>query len=132
MNKKGHSKLYGIIIALVVIAALFSALVRFITDLLWFFEVGYESVFLTKLFTQLRIGIPTFIIAGVLSFWYLMAVKKGYFKRMAVNDTGTAKTSNLIALGLSAAFAGLFTIFTVSMTWFEVLKLIHGTAFGIT
>jgi uncharacterized membrane protein (UPF0182 family) len=58
---KKRTVIKGIAIAIVVVIALLFALTGFITDLLWFKELGYISVFLTKLFTQLKIGIPVFL-----------------------------------------------------------------------
>jgi uncharacterized membrane protein (UPF0182 family) len=40
-------------VILLVIIALFGGLVNFITDYLWFKELGYTSVFFKQLFTQL-------------------------------------------------------------------------------
>ncbi|MCL2035274.1 MAG: UPF0182 family protein [Oscillospiraceae bacterium] len=131
--KKGNRKLTLIIAIVLVIAAVFQNLIRFITDLLWFFEVGYEAVFLTKLATQLIIGIPLFLIVGALGFLYLLAIKKGYYKsvRLSVVDKAADKKSNLIALGLSLAFAGIVTYFVINVTWFDALQFINGTSFGI-
>ena len=69
--KKKRTAVKGIIIAVVVLLALFFGLTGFITDLLWFKELGYISVFLTKLFTQLKIGIPVFIVISILAYIYL-------------------------------------------------------------
>lgn len=111
----------------------FGTLVMFVTDFLWFRELGYTSVFLKKIFTQLQIGIPTFLIITGLTYLYLMKLKKGYYKRVQVIDTDfpKEKTINLIGLGLSGLFAALMTAMTVSQLWFEILKLIHGQSFGL-
>ena len=44
-----------VIIAIVIILGLFLSLIGFITDFMWFRELGYVSVFFTKLFTQIFI-----------------------------------------------------------------------------
>ena len=133
-KKRGNRGLTGIILVIILVVGLFLALISFITDLLWFFEIGYQTVFLTKLFTQLKIGIPTFVILGALSYLYLMAIKKGYNKKFESQpvDAGAAKKLNLIALGLAAIFAGLATYYVASQGWFEVLKFANSTDFNIS
>lgn len=64
---------FAIILAVLILLIL---LVNFITDWMWFAEMNYVSVFFTKLFTQLRIGIPMFLILWLLTDLYLKHLKK--------------------------------------------------------
>jgi len=124
----------GVIIAiLLLIAAGFGGLVTFITDYLWFRELGYTSVFFKQLFTQLQIGIPTFIVIMVLTYFYLRVLKRGYYKRVdTVDDPGVSeKTLNRISMGLGAIFGILVTITTVTGLWFQILKFMNSTDFSI-
>ena len=61
---KGKKGIKGQIAAvvLVLIVLLFFGLINFITDLLWFKEVGYISVFLKQIITELEIGVPLFVV----------------------------------------------------------------------
>lgn len=54
-KKKRHAGL-KVLIVIAVLVFLFLCLIGFITDFLWFKELDYVSVFLTKLLTQLKIG----------------------------------------------------------------------------
>lgn len=124
----------GVIIAiLLVVIAGFSGIVNFITDYLWFRELGYTSVFLKKLFTQLEIGIPSFAIIMALAYFYLRMLKRGYYKRIDTVDAPSVseKTLNWISLGLAAAFAILVTATTVTRLWFQILKFANSTPFNI-
>ena len=118
---------------LLVIIAFFGGLVNFITDYLWFKELGYTSVFFKQLFTQLQLGIPTFIIIMALTYFYLRVLKRGYYKRIDTVDTPAVseKALNRISLGLGAVFGILVTISTVTGLWFDILKFANGTSFGI-
>ena len=60
MKKKRTGLKIFVIVAIVLV--LFFSLINFITDFLWFRELGYVSVFFTKLFTQLKIVVPVFIV----------------------------------------------------------------------
>lgn len=120
------------ILVLLVAIAVFGTLVGFFTDFLWFRELGYTSVFFKEIVTQLQLGIPTFALVTVLSYLYLVALKKGYYKRVETVDTSVReKTVNLLALGISAAFGALVTITTVAQLWYEILKFANSTEFGI-
>jgi len=124
----------GVIIAiLLVIAAGFGGLTTFITDYLWFKELGYTSVFFKQLFTQLQLGIPSFIIIMVLTYFYLRVLKRGYYKRVDTIDAPvmSEKTLNRITLGLGAIFGVLVTISAVTGLWFQILKFTNSTEFGI-
>ena len=59
--EKLEKKVSIIILIVVVVASLFLTLVGFISDFMWFKEMGYVSVFFTQLVTQLKVGIPTFL-----------------------------------------------------------------------
>ena len=81
MKRKHRSGVKWIIIAVIILIILFVSLIGFITDFLWFRELDYVSVFFTKLFTQLKIGVPTFVVITFLAYVYLKFLKRGYFKR---------------------------------------------------
>lgn len=130
MNKK-RTAAKGLIIAIIVIIALFLALIGFITDFLWFKELGYVSVFFTKLFTQLKIGIPVFIVVSFLAYIYLKFLKKGYFKRIESTEITDTKRLNKITWALAIVFGLLVTFVSVMNLWFEALKFANSTGFDI-
>ena len=90
MDKKKRIGL-KILIIVVIVGAIIGALVNFITDFMWFSEMGYVSVFLTKLFTMLKIGIPVFIVVTFLAYIYLKVIKMGYFKRIVSSEVTDEK-----------------------------------------
>jgi len=130
-GSKKRSAVKGIIVAIVVLFALLFALTGFITDLLWFKELGYISVFLTKLFTQLKIGIPVFIVVSILAYIYLKFLKKGYFKKIESTEITDTKRLNKITWALAAVFSLLVTVTCIINLWFEALKFAHSTGFDI-
>ncbi len=133
MKKKkiGLSIIVGI---LLVGGATFSTLVGFIADYLWFKELGYTSVFFKQLFTQLKIGIPTFLVLMILSYLYLIVFKNGYYKKVELVNNAQVKEKSVtgLTLLLSALFSGIITISVVSGLWFEILKFINSTDFNLT
>ncbi|MDR1136547.1 MAG: UPF0182 family protein [Clostridiales Family XIII bacterium] len=131
MSKK-RPVLVAVVVIVAILAACFGGLVKFITDYLWFDELGYTSVFLKKLFTQLQIGVPLFLILTALGYFYLKLLKKGYHKKIsAAAPSLKPGLVNWITLGMSAAGAGVITFLAVTTLWFELLKFTNSTDFNI-
>lgn len=131
--KKRNLGLMTIIIILLLIVAFFSAIVGFISDFLWFKEVGYVSVFFTRLLTQLKLGVPAIIIVTGLTYLYLNTLKRGYYKKVELSANGgvAEKTIRRGTLVLSLVFGVGVTISIVSRLWFQILQFMNATEFGL-
>ncbi len=121
----------GIVIIVLLIILLFVALIGWITDFMWFRELGYVSVFLTKLFTQLKIGVPVFVIVTFLAYIYLKFLKRGYMKKVESDEETNHRKLNLISWGLAGAFGVVATYFAVTRLWFQTLQFVNSTNFDI-
>ncbi|MGN0658435.1 MAG: UPF0182 family protein [Emergencia sp.] len=130
-STKGQRRLSVIVMFIVIILALFLLLINFITDWLWFKEMGYVSVFFKQLFTELEVGIPVFIVLTLLINLYLRKLKKGYFTKIASHEATDMKKLSRYTNIISLVF-GLFTAFyAVSNLWFEILQFANSTDFDI-
>lgn len=107
---------------IVIIVALFLLLIDFITDWLWFKEMGYVSVFFTQLFTELKVGIPVFVILTLLVNLYLKQLKKGYFKKIASHEATDMKKLNRYTGIISVVFGLVTAFYAVTNLWFEILQ----------
>lgn len=134
MEKEKKSRKLGVkgaLIVILLVLLLFVMLIGFITDFLWFKELSYVSVFFTKLFTQLKIGVPVFVIVTFLAYIYLKFLKRGYFKKVASNEETNHGRLNLISWGLAAVYGGVTTYFAVTKMWFQFLQFANSTGFDI-
>ncbi|MBK5246730.1 MAG: UPF0182 family protein, partial [Peptostreptococcaceae bacterium] len=129
--KKGKIGIRGLLIVILLLGVLFMSLIGYITDFLWFKELGYTTVFFTKMFTQLKIGIPAFIVITLITYIYLKLLKRGYFKKIESQDVPNEKLLNKMTWGLAAVFSAIFSFVIVSQLWFEILRFINSTSFGI-
>lgn len=127
--KKKHTIL-KIAIGLIILITLFYSLVTFITDFLWFKELGYLQVFFTKLFTVLKIGIPAFVIITLFAYIYLKLLKASYFKKVGTTDFVGGKKLNIATWILSGLFGAGSTYILVSELWFQILQFSNSTSFG--
>lgn len=130
--EKLEKKVSIIILIVVVVASLFLTLVGFISDFMWFKEMGYVAVFFTQLVTQLKVGIPTFIIVTGLVMLYLHHLRKSYFAKIASSEATDMKKLNRTTNWLAVAFGVVATVMSVTNLWFEILKFANSTDFDIT
>ena len=130
-KKKRKFGIQGVIIVILLVILLFVSLIGFITDFLWFRELDYVSVFLTKLFTQLKIGVPTFVVITFLAYIYLKFLKRGYFRKVNSTEETNHKRLNLISWGLAAIYGAITTFFAVNKLWFQLLQFTNSTDFDI-
>ncbi len=121
----------GIAIIILLAILLFIMLIGWLTDLLWFKDLSYLSVFLTKLFTQLKIGIPSFVVITFLSYIYLKFIKRGYNKKVESDEIPDNKKLNLITWGLAGVFGAIGTYYAVTRLWFQTLQFLNSTDFDI-
>ena len=132
MKQKKKWGLKGILLLAVIILGLIVLLIGFITDLLWFNELGYLSVFFKKLVTQLEIGIPLFIALSVITFLFLKLLKRGYYKKVESTEEVNEKRLGQITFLISIAFGALVAVFAARTLWFEALKFTNSTDFNIS
>lgn len=122
-------------IIVAVIAAIivgFISLIRFITDLIWFNELGYISIYLKQLVTQLEFGIPALLLITLICYLYLQTIKKAYYKKIGIYDSSKPeKRINVAALGISLVFGIISAYFIADRLWFQILQFINSTDFGI-
>ena len=109
-TQKFQHKILLIVAIVVVVGAIFLSLVNFIGDFLWFKEMGYLDVFFKQLVTQLKVGIPTFVIVSFLLFMYLTHLRKGYFKKIASGEETNMKRLKRITVILSLVFGAMVTV----------------------
>ena len=120
----------SIVVACVLLFMLFfNTLLTFVTDYQWFQEVGYEKVFLTKLFT-IKIGIPIFIILTILIYFYFLGIKKDYYRKVSTVYIGLKKKGKPDRICRSHGYFLIATIMFSGDLWFEWLKFFKATPFG--
>ena len=93
MKKKKSRSLRVILIVLLLLIAAVLALNELITDIIWYLEMGYLSVFLTELRVKLELGIPMFIAVMLVSMLLLKALKSSFLKKsgMEIPDKESKK-----------------------------------------
>lgn len=132
-KKKRSAFIASIGIILAVAAGAAVALTGFLTDLLWFMEMGYVSVFFTELKSKLILGIPAFVAASLLGVIFLSILKRNFLKKNDFELSGKSRKriGGLIWL-ISIVFGIIFSVIVIQSLWFEILKFINAEGFDIT
>ncbi|HQK53814.1 MAG TPA: UPF0182 family protein, partial [Sedimentibacter sp.] len=130
MRNKGRLFVLGIVVIVFLIINSFTNIVEFITNYLWFKEVGYTQTFFTKIKAQIMIGIPIFIILSILLYIFIKKLKKKYDDETEIIVVN--KKFNLTIKLISAGASLLITLNIISTMWFEILQYINGVEFGAT
>ena len=129
-DKPKRKKSVIILLLLAVVMLLFLAS-GFITDWMWFGEVGYTSVFFKGLTTQLIMGVPIFILIFFVTDVYLRRIKQRYFDMVRSDaEPDRAKLSNLTNL-IAGGFALLLSWIASTGLWYDWLMFGNATKFGV-
>ncbi len=122
-----------VILILLILILCFGTIVSFVTDYWWFQDLGYTQVFFKKLFTELKIGIPGFLVIFLLSEVYLRLLKKDYLKKLETtpgraSDKSVTRMTHLF----SAAFSLILTLMITTSLWQQILYASNSTDFNVT
>ena len=129
-RKRTRKGLSIIIMLIAILICMLMMMVGFITDWMWFKDLGYTSVFWKKLITEFEIFIPVFLVSCLLSRFYLRTLKNGYFKKIESHEIPNAKRMNSVAWILSILFGFGVGLYSSWGTWLTFLKSFNSTKFG--
>jgi len=128
----------SVITLLFVVLTIVPTIVGFVTDLFWFREIGYQTVFVTELTT--KVGL--FVFAGLVTYAFLALnarlARSGPSRvpvlwRMSpeLPPVDVAASLSKVATPLVFVLAFLFALGAAG-SWMDLLKFINRSSFGIT
>jgi len=138
---------FSILAVVIIIAAIFTPQVlHFLTDFLWFGEVGYRSVFITFTFAKFIIAIAVFFIIFFLSYFTLrLSTRYVPDKNKTTTDDviditaengetkpKKSKKGRMLALLPSLFLAAFAAFVSATSLWDEILMFLNQTPAGIT
>ena len=129
-RKRPRKGLSIIIMLIAIVICAVMMLVNYITDWMWFKDLGYTSVFWKKLITEIEIFIPTFVVMGLLTRFYLRTLRNGYFRKIESHEIPNIKRMNSTAWMLSVLLATAVGIYASWGTWLVFLKAANSTKFN--
>ena len=130
-RKRPRKGLSIIIMMIAIVICAIMMFVGYITDWLWFKDLGYTSVFWKKLLTEFEIFIPVFVVVGLLTRFYLRTLRNGYFRKIESHEIPNTKKMNTMAWVLSILFGAGVALYSSWGTWLIFLKSINSTPFNL-
>nr|WP_230197652.1 UPF0182 family protein [Thermoanaerobacterium xylanolyticum] len=130
--KRGNLAIIILLISIFLIAALFASLANLIVDIQWFNSLNYLGVFFKKFLTQLTIGVPSFVVIFILSYFYLNRMVKDYAKfAQDIEIKSVRKRFRGVVIGLSLFVSFLISLFIAANWWNDFLFYINSSNFGV-
>lgn len=121
-----------LIAVIILIIIFFTSIVGFLVDIQWYTEVGYLSVFFTRLFTQFEIGVPIFIVLFLLIYLYLIYLKRQYLKGSnIIQSKQQIRSVNRKLMIIAVILSILISASIASSNWSAILSFMNSTSFNM-
>lgn len=140
---RGNKILIGVVLALAIVVGLFFALVQFITDVMWYDQLGFQSVIWTQLGTRIGLWIAyALLLAGVSFISATLAIRarpdaadgstirvKGDTIEIGkgVSSRNARRVAVVVSLIVGLIFGAQF-----NSNWSEILLMFNAQSFGTT
>ncbi|WP_234124804.1 UPF0182 family protein [Clostridium hydrogenum] len=131
MKKAGI--LASVFVAVVIIIACFGNIANFIINIEWFKDLGYLSVYFTKILAVLKLMIPLFIVIYGVILLYYKSIKKSIRKWNKVVEVNAKKEKNEKRIFIiSNLVVSIFLSYSVaSAYWYRILQFANASKFNI-
>ncbi|MCY6485848.1 UPF0182 family protein [Clostridium aestuarii] len=126
----------GILVFFIIVMGIMflKQIVDFVINIKWFSEVGYLSVYFTKITAMLKLMIPIFIVCFIIISFYYKSIRKSIirWKTVVEVDLQKDKKERKMAMLLNVIIS-LFISFNFASTyWYRILQFTNATEFNIS
>lgn len=132
--KSGFQMAMGTLLtAFVLILLFFRTIIHFLTEVLWYKEVGYLDTYYKILFSKVVLALPLFVIVFSILYLYLRFIKRKYQKLAKVEILGKdEKKATKVFFWVTAVVSALFAYAIANRYWMEILKFLYRSKFDIS
>ncbi|OZG59645.1 hypothetical protein BMYO_1213 [Bifidobacterium myosotis] len=142
-SSRGTKVLIGVVLALVVIVGLFFGLSRFITDLMWYGQLGFQSVVWTQLGVKVGLWVAYALLMALTGFvaaWLAIRARPDAADGSTIRINGdvievgksfSSKTARRVAVVVSLIVGVIFGA-QFNANWSEILLMFNAQSFGVT
>ncbi|MBN2260801.1 MAG: UPF0182 family protein [Clostridiales bacterium] len=124
-------KLYILLTVLLILLVFSKSIVNFITNYIWFKNVGFLSVFTVQVITKLILFIPIIVFIFIGMKIYLNRLSRKYIKLGQVILTEKQIANNKkIFMWFSLIISSYVSLITTQDLWFKTLQFINRTSFN--
>jgi uncharacterized membrane protein (UPF0182 family) len=129
---KKQKTLAIIVGVLVVIIAFLGNIVNFAINIQWFKEVGYLSVYFTKLTATLKLMVPVFIVTYIAIWTYYKTLKSSIirWKKVVEVNKRREKLEGRISVLINIILSFIISFSFASNYWYKILEFANATSFN--
>lgn len=133
IEMKKKRLLTSLILGLLVIIALLSSSINIIVDYQWFKELGYLSVYFTKILAVLKLTVPVFLVAflGITLYYKSLIPNIRKLGKVVEIDKVKEKKHFKIFLFINFVVSMIFSIIFSSEYWYKILEYTSSTKFNL-
>jgi uncharacterized membrane protein (UPF0182 family) len=131
--KKGKMAVGTLILILVLCILFFNKIVNFVINVEWFKEVGYLSVYFTKIVAMCKLIVPLFIISFVGIWLYYKSIRISIIKYRKVVEVNSNKDKIEKKIILIADLIVSFVVAYIfsSTYWYRILQFTNSVPFNV-
>ncbi|MDP4147301.1 MAG: UPF0182 family protein [Bacillota bacterium] len=131
MKKKGVA--FGFIFVILCLLVFLDRIVNFIVNVEWYKEVGYLSVYFTKLTATIKLFVPIFLVVYIAIWLYYKSVRKSIVKwRKVIEVNGRRdKLERKIFIIANLCISFLISYGIASSYWYMILQFANSTSFNL-
>lgn len=124
----------SVILGILVIIAILASSINIIIDYQWFKELGYLSVYFTKIMAVLKLTVPVFLVVfiGITIYYRSLIPNIRKIKKVIEIDKVKERRSFKVFLVINFIISMVFSIVFSSEYWYKILEYTSSTEFSLT
>ncbi|SFB46161.1 UPF0182 family protein [Clostridium frigidicarnis] len=132
MKKKKYF-LLSIFIFIALVMFFLNNIANFVINIQWFSNLGYLSVYFTKLKAVLKLMIPLFLISFIFIYFYYKSLRKSFIKTNHIHEISSSrkKTEKIIFLVSNCAVSFILAYSTAMRYWSTILQFSNSKNFDV-
>lgn len=131
--KKRNFGLTGLVFIIFLCIIFFDRIVSFTVNVKWFSEVGYLSVYFTKILAIIKLMVPIFLLVYVGIWLYYRSLRANIIRIAKVVEVNTRKRliEKRIFIISNLIISFLISLTIASNYWYRILQFANATSFNI-
>lgn len=129
--KKRKLGIAALLFIVVLIVMFFGSIVNFIVNVKWYKEVGYLSVYFTKVLAVIKLMVPIFILVYTGIWLYYKSIKSSIMKIADVIDVSKNSREKKIFIIADLVISFLISLSIASAYWYRILQFANAASFDL-
>ncbi|MBK1813419.1 UPF0182 family protein [Clostridium sp. YIM B02505] len=120
-------KIYWLLASVIIIVMLMLSFSNLIVNIQWFKEVGYLTVYFTKLIAILKLMVPIFAVCFIVVHFYLKSLTKSLLTQLDVKKKKYIKVFSILG---NLILSLIISYYTASTYWYTILQFTNSVSFN--